>query len=340
MKTITVVTPCYNEELNVRDCYAAVRDLFAKHLPGYAREHIFCDNSSTDGTLDILREIAAEDPSVRVIVNARNFGPLRNTFNGVMASTGDAVLLFLPADLQDPIELLPEFVSLWEQGYEIVYGIRAEREEQWLMHRIRHLYYRVLTRFSEVHVPPGVGDFQLVDRRIVEAMREIRDGYPFMRMMTFECGGRAVGRPYRWAKREKGVSKNRMSALVDQGLNGLVSFTTAPIRMGLFVGFVLAALSIAFAIANFLIGLIFFHEVAPPGIMTLIVALFFFGGVQLFFLGLIGEYVLAIYAQVREKPVVFERERINFDRQDARTTSESTPIPARVIEPSPRLPQT
>src|SRR6478672_889507 len=125
MRTISIITPCYNEEENVRDCYEAVKTLFESELQGYAREHIFCDNNSNDGTLEILKSITAIDSSVRVIVNARNFGPLKNTFNGVMASSGDAVLLFLPADMQDPLELLPQFVRLWEQGYEIIFGIRA-----------------------------------------------------------------------------------------------------------------------------------------------------------------------------------------------------------------------
>ena len=312
MKTISVITPCFNEEQNVKDAYEAVREVFSKGLPGYRREHIFCDNDSTDGTLAILREIAAKDPCVKIIVNARNFGPMRNTYNGVMASTGDAVLLFLPADLQDPPELLPQFVALWEQGNEIVFGIRATREEGRLMRGVRDLYYRVLTYFSDLVVPAGVGDFQLVDRRVVDAMRRVRDGYPFMRMMTFECGGRSVGVPYRWLARKKGLTKNRASALFDQGMNGFVSFTTAPIRLGLFIGFILAFLSVLYALINVGIGLAVHQRLAEPGIMTLIVALFFFGGVQLFFLGLIGEYVLAIYGQVREKPVVFERERINF----------------------------
>jgi glycosyltransferase involved in cell wall biosynthesis len=314
MKRISVVTPCYNEELNVRDCYEAVKRQFEESLQGYEREHIFCDNASDDSTVSLLREIASSDPAVKVIINARNFGPLKNTHNGVMASTGDAVLLFLPADLQDPPELLPEFVKLWEQGYEIVYGIRQTREEGWLMRSARNAYYRILIRFGEIKVPPGVGDFQLVDRRIVEAMRRIRDGYPFMRMMTFECGGRAIGVPYTWRARAKGLSKNRLSALLDQGINGLVSFTTAPLRLGLIAGFFLSFLSIGYAIFNLVLGLVLYRRVADPGIMTVIVASFFFGGVQLFFMGMIGEYVLAIYGQVREKPSVFERERINFDK--------------------------
>jgi polyisoprenyl-phosphate glycosyltransferase len=314
MKRISVVTPCFNEELNVRDCYEAVKGLFEGPLQGYEREHIFCDNASEDSTASLLREIASSDPSAKVIINARNFGPLKNTYNGVMASSGDAVLLFLPADMQDPPELIPDFVKLWEQGYEIVYGIRKTREEGWLMRSARNAYYRILIRFGEIKVPPGVGDFQLVDRRVINAMRQIRDGYPFLRMMTFECGGRAIGVPYTWRARAKGTSKNRVSALLDQGLNGLISFTNAPLRLGLIAGFFLSFLSIGYAIFNFILGITLYGRVAEPGIMTVIVACFFFGGVQLFFMGMIGEYVLAIYGQVREKPSVFERERINFEK--------------------------
>lgn len=312
MKTISVVTPCFNEEENVRECYAAVKAQFDTELTAYRREHIFCDNASTDRTVDILREIAAGDPDVKVIVNARNFGPLRSNYNGVMAATGDAVLLFLPADLQDPPELLPEFVRLWEGGSELVFGIRAERDEGWPMRLARRLYYRLISRLSYVEVPPDVGDFQLADRKVVSAMRRIEDAYPFMRLMTFECGFRAVGVPYRWRKRRRGTSKNKILALVDQGMNGLVTFSGAPLRLALFAGFLIAGLSLLYAVATFVLDLLVltFHV---PGIPTLIVAIFFFGGVQLFMLGLLGEYILAIYGQVRRKPLVIERERINFD---------------------------
>ena len=314
MKVISIVTPCYKEEDNVEDCYQSIKTLFAEKLPGFKREHIFCDNASTDQTLAKLRAIAAGDPAVRVIANARNFGPMRSNYNGVMAASGDAVLLFLPADLQDPPELIPEMATLWESGYEIVYGIRATRAEGLLMRTVRKAYYRLISSTSSVAVPPDVGDFQLVDRRIVESMRKVEDAYPYMRIMTFEAGGRSVGIPYHWRERKRGVSKNLLRHLLDQGLNGLVTFTSAPMRIALLSGFVIAALSILYAFANLLIGLIFFREFAQPGIITLIVALFFFGGVQLFFTGLIGEYILAIYSQVRRKPLVTERERINFPR--------------------------
>ena len=313
MKTISIVTPCYNEELNIAACYEAVKMLFERELPGYRREHIFCDNRSTDRSVSMLRDIAARDSAVKIILNARNFGPMRSNYNGVMAASGDAVLLLLPADLQDPPERIPEFVALWEQGYEVVYGIRQIREEGAMMRAVRSLYYRLLTGLSNLAVPPGTGDFQLVDRKVVEAMRQIEDAYPFMRMMTFECGFRAVGVPYRWVERKRGVSKNSLLRLVDQGMNGLVTFTEAPLRLLLFVGFVIALLSILYAVFNSIAALVFYHSLAQPGIMTIIIALFFFGGVQLFALGIIAEYILAIYAQVRRKPIVFESERINFE---------------------------
>lgn len=312
MKTISIVTPCFNEELNVRECHAAIKALFDNELSGYQREHIFCDNASSDRSADILREIAATDPHVRVILNARNFGPLRSNYNGVMAATGDAVLLCMVADLQDPPDLIPTFVKHWEQGAEVVFGIRAVREEVWLMRTVRNSYYRMLTGVSQMDVPPGVGDFQLVDRKVVEAMRQIEDAYPFMRMMTFEVGYKAVGIPYRWGVRKRGVSKNTLLRLVDQGMNGLITFTTAPVRFALFAGFAISALAIIYAFAVFAANLVMFREFSPPGIATIITAVFFFGGVQLFVTGLIGEYILAIYNQVRKKPLVFERERLNF----------------------------
>jgi glycosyltransferase involved in cell wall biosynthesis len=312
MKTISIVTPCFNEELNVRECHAAIVALFENELKGYRREHLFCDNASTDRTVAILREIAARDPYVKVILNARNFGPMRSNYNGVMAATGDAVLLLLPADLQDPPELVPRFVKLWEAGHEIVYGIRKIREESAIMRGLRGVYYRVLTGLSELSLPPGVGDFQLVDRKVVEAMRHIEDAYPFMRMMTFECGFDAVGVPYKWVERRRGVSKNTLLRLVDQGMNGLVTFSLAPLRLVLFLGLTIAGLALSYALISLILGLIYFRSLAPPGVMTIIVAVFFFGGVQLFSIGVLAEYLLAIHSQVRRKPVVFERERINF----------------------------
>lgn len=311
MKTISIVTPCFNEEEGIRECYEAVRDMFAKELPGYGREHVFCDNASTDRTAVILKEIAAADPSVRVIVNSRNFGILNNTFNGVINTTGDATILFLPADLQDPPALIPQFVKLWEQGYEIVFGIRATRQEGLFLRTARRTYYRLLSYFSYIDYPPDVGDFQLVDRKVLDAMKQFNDAQPFMRMMTFECGFRSVGVPYTWMARKKGISKNYLRHMVEQGMLGIISFSNVPIRLCSFLGFGVAGASIVYALGVFLLSL-FNANVASRGIPTLIVAMFFFSGVQLLFLGLVGEYILAIYNQVRKRPYVIERERVNF----------------------------
>lgn len=297
MKTISVVTPCYNEEENIRDCYDTVRKIFEQELPSYKREHIFCDNASTDKSLAILREIAAADPCVKVIVNSRNFGPTPSTYNGVLAATGDAVLMFLPADMQDPPSLLPRFVKLWEAGNDIVYGIRAEREEGLVLRSVRRIYYWAVSKLSYIAVPPDVGDFQLVARPVIEAMRQIEDAFPYMRMMTFECGFTAVGVPYRWVARAKGISKNRLHHLVNEGMNGLITFSNAPMRMILFFGFCISFLSILYAIGSFVATLIL-GRIAPPGVPTLIVALFFFGGVQIFLIGVLGglEKIMRIIA--------------------------------------------
>jgi glycosyltransferase involved in cell wall biosynthesis len=315
-KTISIVTPCFNEEASVRNCYETVKRIMDTQLPGYGREHIFCDNASSDRTVEILREIAATDRSVKVIVNSRNFGILRNNYNGVLAATGDAVVLFMPVDMQDPPDLMPEFVRHWEAGNEIVYGIRAEREEPFLMRSVRKLYYQVISRLSYVDYPPNVGDYQLVDRKVIDAMKRIDDAQPFMRMMPFECGFRAVGVAYRWRARQEGVSRNRFLQLIDQGLNGLISFSNAPVRLALWVGLAISGLSILYTIGVFLMT-VFGAVNAEAGIPTVIVALFFFGGLQLLFLGLIGEYIIAIFNQVRRRPIVFERERINFEEPGA-----------------------
>jgi len=174
-KKISVVTPCYNEESNLVDCRDAVRRVFAEQLPEYDFEHVFCDNCSTDGSVAVLRKIAQEDEHVRVIFNARNFGPFRSTFNGVLSTSGDAVVVLLAADLQDPPEVIVDFVRHWEHGNEIVYGIRANRQESWLMRNTRRLYYRLVSRFASIDIPNDVGEFQLVDKVVVDTLRQFDD---------------------------------------------------------------------------------------------------------------------------------------------------------------------
>ena len=311
-KTISIISPCYNEEAGIVECYETIQKLFETELQQYELEYIFCDNCSTDRTVELLKEIAASDSRVKIIVNSRNFGILNNTYNGVRNATGDAVLLFMPVDLQDPPELIPQFVKHWESGYEIVYGIRAQREEGFMMSSARKAYYQLLSRITYLNYPPNVGDFQLVDKCVLNAMKQIDDAQPFMRLMTFECGFRSIGVSYTWRSRKHGFSRNSILRMFEQGLTGIVSFSTAPIRLALFFGIAISALSILYAFAV-LAMVMFGSPQTQNGIPTVIVAMFFFSGVQLFFLGVIGEYVLAIFNQVRRRPLVIERERVNFE---------------------------
>jgi len=315
-KKISIVTPCYNEEDNVEACYEAIRALFDNELAGYEREHIFCDNASGDRTVEILEKIAAHDKNVKIIVNANNFGVFRSMFNGLLSTSGDAVVPFLPADLQDPPEIIPEFVKHWEQGYKVVYGQRNEREEHWLKRLLRGIYYRFINRYSAVSQPLDAGEFQLIDVKVVQALRQFDDYQPYLRGMIFTCGFKSIGVPYRWKRRMKGVSKAGLLAMFDQGLNGMVSSTNVPIRFGMIIGLIIALLSIGYAFFNVLVYFLAEEPVADRGIMTLIVALFFLSGMQIFFTSLVGEYVASIHSQVRKGPLVIEDKRVNFNEDE------------------------
>jgi glycosyltransferase involved in cell wall biosynthesis len=313
MSRISIISPAFNEEENVEACHAAVLTLFEPGGPlaHHEREHIFADNASSDATAEILKRIAAADANVKVILNSRNFGPFRSNFNALRYATGDAVLVFLPVDLQDPPELIPEMVRLWESGIEVVAGARANREETWALRTCRHIFYRLVSSLSEFDVPENVGEFQLIDRRVWEVVVSHRDQYPFIRGIIASAGFRRLILPYTWRARKRGISKNNALRLIDQGLNGIFSFTSAPMRVGSFVGFTIASLSFLYAVVALTLGL-FDPGLAPRGTLTVIVALFFFSGVQLMFIGMLGEYITAIHAQVRRGPMVVERERINI----------------------------
>ncbi|MBE7466495.1 MAG: glycosyltransferase family 2 protein [Planctomycetes bacterium] len=311
-KLISVITPTYNEEMNVVECYQTVRRVFEEQLPQYDYEHVFADNASPDRTVDRLRELAAADSRVKVIVHSRNFGALASLFNALLSTSGDAVMVMVPADLQDPPRLIPDFVREWEKGFKVVYGIRKNRQEFFLMRFVRWLYYRLVSYFSEIHIPLDVGEFQLVDRCVIHALREFEDYYPYLRGMIASCGFKSTGIAYTWERRKQGLSKGRLLNLIDQGLNGIISFTKVPMRLAMLAGLTLATASLIYAFVAFVINLLYYRQIAPPGIPTLIIALFFFSGVQLFFFGILGEYIGAIHFQVRRRPLVVVAEKINF----------------------------
>ena len=312
MKTISIVSPCYNEEDNVAECHRVIQELFEGPLKDYQREHLFIDNCSTDRTVDILREIAQDDPAVRVVVNSRNFGVYRSTFNGLKYATGDAVMAMLPVDLQDPPDLLPEFVQLWENGYEVVAGARSTREEGFFMRTARKAFYRIVNALSDFEIAPDVGEFQLLDRRVMDALLEHKDQYPYIRGIIASLGFKRIIVPYTWKERARGKSKHSFLQILDMAMTGIFAFTRAPMRACTIAGVVISLASIAFSIATVALYLID-PAIAPRGTATIITALFFLSGIQLLFIGMMGEYITTIHNQVRGGPMVIERERINIE---------------------------
>lgn len=319
---ISVITPCMNEEEGIVDCYRAVRSVFEDELTDYTYEHIFCDNASTDSTAEVLRALASKDSRVKLIVNARNFGTLRSNFHGLRSARGDAVLVALAADLQDPPELIPQFVAKWRDGYEIVYGIRSRREEGLVMRTTRRAYYRLVSLAAEFPIPVDVGEFQLIDRRVADALRGFDDNDPYVRGLIASCGFRSTGIPFTWRKRTKGNSKARFFAVVGIALNGLISVSRAPMRICLATGLVVTALSVLGAGLAVAFDLVSAGRPSPLGIPALIASISFLAGVQLTFTGILGEYIAAIHRQTRKSPLVIERERINFDVHEAAPTAE------------------
>jgi glycosyltransferase involved in cell wall biosynthesis len=309
MKTVSVVIPCFNEEENVNTVYDRTIDVF-RQLPAYEYEIIFIDNNSSDRTVTLLRELAARDKRVKVIVNARNFGHLRSPFHALMNATGDAALM-MAADLQDPPELILDFVRKWEEGNEIVLAIKNRTEETGVLPYLRKIYYFFLASMAENEVIQGFHGYSLLDRKVLEALRSFHDPLPFFRSMLLETGFRKAVVPFLQPTRKRGVTANNFYSLYDTAMLGFVQNSKVPLRMAILVGFVIACGSFAVAIGYLIRKLLYWDDVSL-GIAPLIIGLFFLSGTQLIFLGVIGEYIGAMYTQVKNRPLVIERERINF----------------------------
>jgi len=313
-QTISIVTPCFNEEGNVATCAAEVARVMEEELPGFDYEHIFCDNASTDATVEELRRLAEADPHIRVVVNSRNVGPFRNISNGLRHVSGQLVVPMVPADIQDPPAVIPQMVAELTDGIDVVYGIRSNRRESAILRALRSAYYQVLRAGGGEMPPPHAGEFLLARREVIDAVNEVAGSYPYVRGLIAQTQPRFGTVPYEWARRNVGRSKNSFPDLIDQALNGIVSTARAPMRWALFLGSILAIAGIGIGVWNLLLFL-FAGSNAAQGIPTLIVATFVFGGVNLFFIGLIGEYVLSIHSTVRPAPPMFERELINFSEE-------------------------
>lgn len=310
MKTISVVTPCYNEEDNVEECYNRVRAAILQ-LGRYRYEHIFVDNASRDNTVAILRRLAAKDRNVKIIVNTRNFGHIRSPFHAFLQARGDAVM-GLVADLQDPPELIPELVAKWEEGYPMVLCLKTSSQENPIMFKIRTAYYRLVRKLSTVETFENFTGFGLYDRKVVDIIRSFGDAYPYFRGMIAEIGLPHYEIEFTQPRRKHGFTKNNFYSLWDMAMLGITNASKVPLRISTFLGFACALLSILTAFAYFLYKLVFWSTFSV-GIAPLVIGLFFLGSVQLVSLGILGEYVGSIHTQVMNRPLAIEKERINFE---------------------------
>jgi glycosyltransferase involved in cell wall biosynthesis len=292
-KLISIVTPCYNEEANIDELYQRIKKVM-ESLP-YDYEHICIDNCSTDGTVEKIKGIAANDKRVKLIVNARNFGHIRSPYHGILQSNGDACIL-IASDLQDPPEMIAEFVKKWEQGYKTVLAVKPESEESSIMFGFRKAYYHLISRISEVQLVPNATGAGLFDRAVVNILRNIQDPYPYFRGLLCEIGFPIAVVPFKQPRRQRGITNH----------------SKVPLRLMTICGFLLAILSSLVAVF-FLIAKLIFWNSFQLGTAPILIGVFFFGAIQAFFIGMLGEYIGSIHTQVRNMPLVIEMERVNFE---------------------------
>jgi glycosyltransferase involved in cell wall biosynthesis len=309
-KLISIVSPCFNEASNVDELFnrliAATKD-----LDDYYFEYLFIDNASTDGTQEKLRRLASTNKNVKVIINTRNFGHLRSPYWGVIKSRGDATI-YLASDLQDPPELIPKFIEEWKEGFKVVLATKPVSKTNFITHRLRKFYYELLDGISDVsHVKNATG-FGLFDKKVLDEIRKINDPYPYFRGIIVELGYQVKTIEFEQPRRLNGISKNNFYSLYDYAMLGIISHSKLPIRMASFLGFVIGFVSIITAIV-FLILKLCFWESFQLGIAPLVIGMFFLFGLMFLFIGILGEYIGSIHTYLQNRPVVVEKERINFD---------------------------
>jgi glycosyltransferase involved in cell wall biosynthesis len=310
MKKISVVSITYNEEKNVQNLYNAVLSVF-EQLPQYDYEFIVADNCSTDNTLEILRKLAKQNEKFKVIVNANNFGATRSQFNALLAASGDAIII-IPADLQVPPAIFPELLKKWEEGYEVVCATYKSPQKSFFIMGLRKLYYVIMDKFSET---PHIANFTgpgLYDKRFLAALRKYTEPNPYLRGLVGEIGFKQTTVSYTKMQRVAGVSKYKLYAMYDVAVTGIVNHSKIPMRLTTFFGWIVAFFSILCGIGYLIIKLLLWDSFSL-GMAPLVIGMFFLAAVQLLSIGVLGEYIVAILAQTKNKPHVIERERINFD---------------------------
>lgn len=313
MQLISVVTPCFNEKENIKDLYKAVKNIFSD-FNKYQYEHIFIDNSSTDNTINLLKDIAHTDLNVKLIINSRNFGWVRSPFHGLLQAQGDAVV-YMAADFQDPPSLIVDFIKKWEAGFKIVIGTKSQSEEAFFKFFLRKIYYKFINKISDLKLINNFTGFGLYDQSVIEIMRQFDDAYPYLRGMISEIGFDVAEIQFKQPKRKRGISSGSFYYLYDIAMSGITAHSKLPLRIVSIGGFCLALLSMLVSIVYIVAKLIFWDKF-PLGFAPILIGYFFFFSLQMFFLGVLGEYIVAIHHQVLKRPLVIEKERINFEHKD------------------------
>lgn len=307
---LSIVTPCYNEEENVEELYRQIKAAIAP-ITNYQFEIIFIDNHSEDSTVAKLKALAATDATVKIIVNTRNFGHIRSPYYGIMQSQGLATI-YLASDLQDPPEIIPEFIRHWEEGYKLVMATKPHSEGSAWMHSLRRSYYKLLDGISDISVLNDSTGFGLYDNEVLDQIRKINDPYPFLRGLICELGYEIKTIPFTQPRRLRGISKNNIYTLYDIAMLGIVSHSKVPLRIATFSGFALGIFSVLIAMVFTVLKLLFWNSF-PLGLAPVVIGLFFLFGIQLVFIGVLGEYISTIHTYVQKRPIVVEKERINFN---------------------------
>lgn len=310
MKKISVMIPCYNEEENVVPMSQAIDELFRTQLPQYDYELLFIDNDSSDNTRPLLRQICKENSHVKAIFNAKNFGQFNSPFHGMLQTSGDCTIAMV-CDFQDPLELIPQYLEAWEQGYKIVIGIKTSSKENPIVYSLRSIYYKMIKKFSNVEQIEHFTGSGLYDKSFLDVLRELKDPTPFMRGLVAELGFKRKEIPYEQPKRRAGKTHNNWYTLYDAAMLSFTSYTKIGLRFATFIGMGAGVVSALIGLGYFIYKL-FNWNTFDAGIAPIMIVICLIGSIQLFFLGFLGEYILSINQRVMNRPLVVEEERINF----------------------------
>ena len=321
MKKISVLIPCYNEAENVGPISRAVTEILEKELPQYDYELVFIDNDSTDGTRDIIRGLCADNPRIKAILNARNFGQFNSPYYGMLQVTGDCVIEMV-ADFQDPVEMIPKYIHEWEKGYKIVIGIKTSSKENRLMYWLRSCYYKTIKKLSDVEQIEHFTGSGLYDREFIEVLRNLDDPTPFLRGIVAELGYRRKEIPYEQPRRRAGKTHNNFYRLYDAAMLSVTSYTKAGLRLATIFGSICAVVSMLIAMVYLVMKLIWWDRF-PAGMAPMLIGMLFLGSVEMLFIGFLGEYIMSINQRVMKRPLVIEEERINFNEEEKKGGNEA-----------------